>query len=59
MKNHCKDYKTTEIKKIKQLHADGYTLAYIAEIMERSHRAISAKCRESGLRRYKLKGETV
>lgn len=59
MKNHCKDYKTTEIKKIKQLHADGYTLAYIAEIMGRSYKAISVKCRELGLRRYKLKGETV
>ena len=59
MQNHCKDYKTTEIKKIKQLHADGYTLAYIAKVMERSHRAISAKCRGLGLRRYKLKGEKV
>lgn len=55
MQNHCKDYKTTEIKKIKQLHADGYTLAYIAKIMGRSYKAISVKCIELGLRRYKLK----
>lgn len=59
MQNHCQEYKTTEIKKIKELYADGYKIAFIAEVMGRTYSAMAFKCRELGLRRYKLKGEKV
>lgn len=53
MQNHYKEYKTTEIKRIKELYADGVRINRIAKIMGRSYCAMSDKCRALGLRRYK------
>lgn len=53
MINHCKDYKTTEIKLIKQRHGEGVKIKDIAEELERSYEAIKSKCIKLGLRRYK------
>lgn len=53
MQNHYKEYKTTEIKRIKELYSDGVRINRIAKIMGRSYGAMSDKCRALGLRRYK------